>query len=134
MSENRERLAKLLELTRSNSDGEALTAMRMANAMLKAANKSWSDILLPQKQPTPPPRPEPEWDNFERHVRGHGGNAGNIHTGRAEVIAMFNRAKATAVYPYQLEFIRNLMTWWDDKAYLTKAQFDGLKRIAEGRR
>jgi hypothetical protein len=40
------RLIKLLAMTTSTNDGEALNAMRMANAMIKAANKTWAEVLV----------------------------------------------------------------------------------------
>lgn len=42
---DREKLAKLLALTASDNDHEALAAMRAANRMLKAADKAWEDVL-----------------------------------------------------------------------------------------
>lgn len=41
----RERFAKLLSLTGSSNDGEALTALRKCNAMLKQHHLTWDDIL-----------------------------------------------------------------------------------------
>ncbi len=40
-----DRLLKLLALTTSEADGEALNAIRMANALLKKNNLQWADIL-----------------------------------------------------------------------------------------
>ncbi|MBX2989124.1 MAG: hypothetical protein KF802_14635 [Bdellovibrionaceae bacterium] len=42
---NIERLVKLLNLTASNSDGEALNAIRLANSILRKANRTWSDLI-----------------------------------------------------------------------------------------
>lgn len=74
-------LLKFLNLTNSDQDGEALTAIRKANAFLKANGWTW-DMLLAAKikiiadpfsglgvpeqkeKPTPPPppqRPAPQW-------------------------------------------------------------------------
>jgi hypothetical protein len=39
------RLVKLLNLTQSTNDGEALNAIRMANALLKREGKHWLDIV-----------------------------------------------------------------------------------------
>jgi len=44
-------LVKILNLTQSDSDGEALNALRMANSKLKAAGLTWQDILSPTYQP-----------------------------------------------------------------------------------
>lgn len=39
------RLAKLLAMTTSDTDPEALSAMRMANAMLMREGMTWEDVL-----------------------------------------------------------------------------------------
>jgi hypothetical protein len=39
------KLTKFLELTRSNNDGESLSAVRRANEMLDKFNLRWADIL-----------------------------------------------------------------------------------------
>jgi hypothetical protein len=49
------RLTKLMRMTESVHDGEALTALRMANALLKAANVNWSDILGSPSTSAPSP-------------------------------------------------------------------------------
>jgi hypothetical protein len=45
---NLRRLAKMLELTASNSDGEALSAVRRANEELKRLGMTWTELLLPE--------------------------------------------------------------------------------------
>ena len=47
---NRNRLIKLLGLTGSEHDGEALSAMRKANALMRDANVDWNDLLQPFDQ------------------------------------------------------------------------------------
>ena len=42
---DRDRFIKFMGMTASNSDGEALAFIRKANAMLKAANMTWSDVI-----------------------------------------------------------------------------------------
>jgi hypothetical protein len=42
---NIERLVKLLNLTNSTSDNEALNAIRIANKTLKASSLNWEDVL-----------------------------------------------------------------------------------------
>jgi hypothetical protein len=74
---DKERLAKLLNMTGSDHDAEALAAARKANEFLRQHRKSWRDVLglnapPPEKQQppdapraatphsaTPPRRPEP---------------------------------------------------------------------------
>ena len=77
MELDKERLAKLLNMTGSDHDAEALAAARKANEFLRQHRKSWRDVLglnapPPEKQQppdapraatrqsaTPPRRPEP---------------------------------------------------------------------------
>jgi hypothetical protein len=62
---DRARLVKLLNLTESQHDGEALTAIRRSNEMLRRSKTSWEEVLTPapsdqQQASPPPPEPEPE--------------------------------------------------------------------------
>jgi hypothetical protein len=53
---DRSRFIRILKLTNSANDSEALTAVRRANALLQAAGLSWDGlVILP-----PPPDPEPQ--------------------------------------------------------------------------
>lgn len=59
-----DKIVKLLNLTRSDNDNEALLAIRRANAIVNKANSSW-DVLLAAREesrgydPPPPRRPPP---------------------------------------------------------------------------
>lgn len=64
---DKERLVKLLNLTGSAHDGEALAAIRKANELLDQHKASWSDVMgigvepasAPEPEPAPPPPPPP---------------------------------------------------------------------------
>lgn len=43
---NLDKLGKLLSLTSSSNDNEALAAVRLANKMLRESNRSWADVLF----------------------------------------------------------------------------------------
>lgn len=45
-AESMERLSRLLAMTTSNHDGEALNAIRMANALLKKQGRTWDEIFV----------------------------------------------------------------------------------------
>lgn len=45
------RLVKLLRLSSSDQDGEALSAIRKANALLRTAGIDWADILVTSSAP-----------------------------------------------------------------------------------
>lgn len=45
-----QRLIKILSITTSTHDGEALNAIRMANAMLKEHGKRWEEVIVIRAQ------------------------------------------------------------------------------------
>lgn len=45
---DRERLIKIMGLTTSSSDGEALSALRKVNEILAGEKLSWAEVLAPQ--------------------------------------------------------------------------------------
>jgi len=49
------RLVKLLGMTGSDYDGEALAAIRKANDLLKAAGMTWGDIIAVEPEPATAP-------------------------------------------------------------------------------
>lgn len=48
---DRTRLAKLLALTTSDNDAEALSAMRKANEIIKGENLTWAELVTIEAQP-----------------------------------------------------------------------------------
>jgi hypothetical protein len=99
MTLDRERLIKLLNLTESGYDAEALNAIRSSNAFLRKHRTTWADLLaLPQepgkarqpeptqaRQQRPRPRPrgsdafgaKPAWGPKVRHAQWQGYRATN---------------------------------------------------------
>lgn len=77
---NTELLLKLMRMTTSDNDGEALVAIRKANAMLAAEKKDWEDLIVrssqvrsqdnsfrtPPSQRKPPPSRNPYADAWKR--------------------------------------------------------------------
>jgi hypothetical protein len=56
---DKERLTKLLSMTSSDHDAEALAAIRKANDFLRLHRKSWADVLGTSEPVVEPPRPQP---------------------------------------------------------------------------
>ena len=91
MTLDRERLIKLLNLTESEYDAEALNAIRSSNAFLRKHRTTWAALLaLPQepakaRQQRPRPRPrgsdafgaKPAWGPKVRHAQWQGYRATN---------------------------------------------------------
>jgi hypothetical protein len=61
LAKDRERLVKLLGVTHSTSDGEALAAIRKCNELLIQHKLSWNDVVAEQcsSQPQATPREDP---------------------------------------------------------------------------
>jgi len=94
MTLNRAQLIKLLNLTESEYDAEALNAIRRSNALLRKHRTTWADLLaLPQepakaRQPGPAQarqrprgsdafRSRPMWEPKARYGQWHGYRATN---------------------------------------------------------
>lgn len=58
MEFDKDRLAKLLSMTSSDHDAEALAAIRKANALLRLSRKTWADVLNPPPPALASPRSE----------------------------------------------------------------------------
>ncbi len=58
MDLDRERLVRLLRMTESDQDAEVLTAIRKSNAMLRAHDKTWADVVGAPAQAERGPDPE----------------------------------------------------------------------------
>lgn len=69
---NRATLAKVLEVLASDHDGEALTAAKLASAMVRDAGLAWDEVIAKEIQPrlsTQPPTPA---EGDEPAPRGRG--------------------------------------------------------------
>lgn len=57
MELDKERLLKLLNMTGSEHDGEALAAIRKSNELLRQSRTNWADALGLSRPAAPPPEP-----------------------------------------------------------------------------
>lgn len=135
---DRAKLAKLLALTASDHDPEALSAMRMANAMVKAADTTWDQLLAPPQsivtvsvhRTNPPwqdmtPRPSPQQD----------GDWVPPHLKQADVINMMfetvyrgKTAEAVAAHASFWEWLDNVHEFWVKHGQLSQGRYDALRR------
>lgn len=121
---------KLMMLTMSDNDGEALTALRKANKILTVAKVSWEELLdslqHDQSYRVPPsqrrPRPEPEWANVGDPSK---------HTDAYEIDGLFNRVFDKQHSESFESFVNSVHIWWQQKGFLTEAQYRTIKRAAE---
>jgi hypothetical protein len=66
---DQERLIRLLRMTESDQEAEVLVAIRKSNAMLRALDKNWADVIvIPHPVVVePPPKPAPRaWSSDVR--------------------------------------------------------------------
>lgn len=110
MSFSQSKLIKLMQLTTSPFDGEALNAIRKANAELAEADITWEDILKNKeiiiKQVTQIIKKEPN----------------------PEIEHMLNICIHNVRSTSGKAFVKSLQTWYKEKGFLTKKQEESLRR------
>lgn len=123
---NLTRLIKLLMLTQSDQDFEALAALRKANAMLAAQNMNWEEFITnritwreERKDPDSKKESKPK---------------GKLYTDEDEINEYFDTL-LTTVSPNDsfFEFIQSVHEWWMDKGFLTERQYEVIKSAARRR-
>lgn len=115
---------KLMNLTTSSFDNEALSAIRMANAVLARTNQTWDDLLHNKIVMIAPPqesRPKSGQSNVIKHADA------------SEIDAYFDALSQRNLGTFQ-EWIDSVHDWWESKGYLTERQYETLKKAAQRRR
>ncbi|SRR5258708_6487427 len=122
---------KLMMLTTSSNDNEALIALRKANKILFDAKVNWEELLCAIQQSNefrvPPskrqhrPRPEPEWENV----------GGIKHTDADEINALFTEVFDKNLTEGFESFVTSVHLWWERRGFLTEKQYQAIKRAAE---
>lgn len=111
-------------MTTSSNDGEALTAIRMANAMLMAEGKNWDEILGITNQVTITlQRQQPTTYNAED-------SWSPPHLSDKNVIEqMFRIVMSGEHHISKTAFIGSLHEWWQRHGRLSQRQYTALRRI-----
>ena len=122
-------LVKLMMLTTSTNDAEALAALRKANKILKDAKVNWAELLGAAKPdqsfrvpPSRRPRPEPSWDSFGDDQR---------YTNEDEINRMFDKVFNSNMSEGFAEFVESVHLWWEQHGWLSVAQYRAIKKAAE---
>lgn len=110
---------KLMNLTQSSYDGEALNAIRMANAVLARTNQTWDDLLAGKIVMIAPITGAPT-------VRQ---SSGIRYTDTDEINAYFNKLYGRNLGTFK-EWVDSVHDWWETKGFLTEAQYKTLKKSA----
>ena len=114
---NQEKFTRLMIMTTSSFDGEALNAIRMANAMLAEHNFNWEDFISGKMQAKAIPQPRPR----SRRMDQHGEDANLIEEAKESV-----NQKASFY-----KVIESISNWFDDKGFITDRQREVLQRAVE---
>lgn len=132
-------LVKLMMMTTSPHDGEALVAIRKANAILASQNLNWEEFLR-GAQPaaednswrTPPSRRRSRAQRYTDSYHGDFDDSNNfrLHTDPSIIDPMFERALRNSKGSFK-KFIENLEEWWTEKGFLTEKQYNAVKQAAE---
>jgi hypothetical protein len=137
---DREKLCKLMRMTESENDGEALNALRAANRMLLAEQVNWFEVLgMPRgKRQTPydPTRKTPEQANEERRKAAEWARAEDRKAREAQmekvydpnIGTMFAYVKAHNRESSLATLLHAMQEYYLQEGYLNKQQYDALKR------
>jgi hypothetical protein len=128
---------KLMMLTTSEHDHEALVAIRKANAMLAQANVNWEEFLTAveaTRQQAAPSKPQTRSANRSEDFEDVG-QSGGKYTDADTINHLFDQAyRQTSSTSSFREFLDSVHTYWEVNGYLTKAQFEAIQRSASRRR
>jgi hypothetical protein len=125
-----ELFTKLMMLSTSCHDQEALAALRKANDILAQSKVSWAELLdalsRDDAAPAPPPRrrsPEPEFTDVEPF-------ADRKHRNKAEIELMFTVLRDRKLGSFQ-KFVDSVHGFWIRTGFLTTKQYDALRKAAQ---
>lgn len=121
-------IIKLLRMTESQHDGEALNAIRMANALLNKHNANWDELMRKQVQVI-------DADPFAAapSPRRMKGESGPRHTDADEINSYFETLFSRNLGTFR-DYVDSVHEWWEAKGFLTQKQYDVIKRSANSRR
>jgi hypothetical protein len=133
-----DRLIKLMMMTTSSHDGECLNAIRMVNAKLAEANTNWEELLnglAPQPQarqrPEPPPYESQPFDEDEAQYDWNRTPPPGSYSDRQEIELLFSFAFGnTSQYSSFYHFLTSVNQFWRRTGFLTKKQYESLKKAA----
>jgi len=113
-----EKFIKLMMMTTSDHEQEALVALRKANAYLAGMNRNWEEVLRGKVTIVGGTTQRP--DNFVKHDNAH------------DIDAMFDILLQTVpLHSSFREFVDDVHEYWEKRGYVTDAQYKALKRAVE---
>lgn len=103
-----DKLLKLLNMTTSDSDGEALNAIRAANRLIKANGLRWDILLMTDQPPTP---------------------ARDMETDGPSIQEMIDAIRERAPAGFEFNFVDSVERQYKRKGKLSDGQIRGLQNI-----
>lgn len=125
---DRDRLVKILGLTTSSNDGEALSALRKANEIIKGENLTWSDVLA--AAPTTTINISLRRGAPQTHYEGEQADWSPPHLRDAVMINMMFKAVFSQPRTGNEEFwqfMDSIHHWFEEHKSLTQRQFNALR-------
>lgn len=114
-----EKFIKLMMMTASDQDQEALTALRMANSILASLNRNWEEVLRGKVMVQGSSSYSPP-NNFVKHDDAK------------DIDPMFETLmREVSPHSSFREFIEDVHKYWEQRGYLTDNQYKALKRAVE---
>ncbi len=117
---DRGRLSKLMAMTTSDNDNEALAALRLANAMLAREKATWEEVLAPATRTLSVSIRREPYQAEEAWVAPHL---------RDEVVisAMFAKLFDTAPTPEFMKLLKSVHSRWIKHGNLTQGQYQAIR-------
>lgn len=122
-SKERERLVKLLGMTGSNQDGEALNALRLVNSFLQDRKLTWDQVIT--TSPSNVNAFNDDLDTFYEHMKAQKKQQQPRKPTFYEKANWIMRNATDSLNPKEKKFVDD-MTGWNNPS---KAQLDWLDRI-----
>lgn len=116
---NTELLVKLMRMTTSNHDAEALVALRKANAMLAEAKMDWHDVLSGRVRAAPP-----RADNSYRTPPSQRQRSAQVDVKEMITYLLNTIPSHLSFYDY----VVSVSHWYDVKGSLTEPQYVAIRR------
>ncbi len=146
---DRAKLIKVMAMTQSANDGEALNAIRMANEMLKVNKLDWDKAIAGTSSQSNAPRsnqpstyrpPQPTHRPVPRPpMRPTGRGTKDTHPGYTGTQTKFTDSSIPKMIKSLLrdskgnfkDFLESIDNYWTENDYLTKGQYEALVNAYE---
>lgn len=118
---------KLMMMAQSPNDGEALTALRKANAKLASINRNWEELLRGKVAVSD----FPDAPSMGGDLRTSG-FSGVKHTD-PHIGTMLDDLMREVKGGFR-DFVESINEWWEQKGFLTEKQYNTIRKSWEARR